>query len=308
MDSKRFDNFTRRLSRRQAIGAAGVTGLAAAMTRALPASAQTSGVVTCQMVMQALTSAGPSSGQAYGGALQITLNAEGAVQQGSFTPDGGIAAPVVGQTNGRAVSLRITFADGQALVLNGTGENDLTICSGALSGVFGGPQLGDTGSWQIDPTQSQPGVVATTVPVVTEPAEQCPGVVCAAIFTLDMNTCECVCPESTLPCGSTCCPGDGMCVDANTGQCSCADGTQWCGGSCVPDCGVTLTLDPNTCECACPPPYEICGFVCCPGGSVCTDPNNGECSCPSGTELCGDNCVSSCGDGFSLDPTTCECV
>ena len=72
MDGIRFDNWTRKLSRRKAVAAMGATGVAAAMTKVLPTNAQNGGV-TCQMSLQALTSAGPSFGESYSGVLQITV-------------------------------------------------------------------------------------------------------------------------------------------------------------------------------------------------------------------------------------------
>ena len=115
MDSNRFDNWARsraqKLSRRKAVGVASATGLAAAMSRVLPASAQGYGP-TCQMTIEALTSAGPSSSVGYSGVLEITLGQDGAVDKGSFTPDGGVSVPVVGETEGRALSLRVIFANG----------------------------------------------------------------------------------------------------------------------------------------------------------------------------------------------------
>lgn len=272
MESNRFDNFTRRLSRRKAIGAAGASGLAVAMTRVLPSDAQGQGI-TCQMAVQALTSAGPSLGQAYSGTLQITLAPDGAIDTGSFTPDGGIAVPVAGQAHGRAVSLRVTFADGQALVLTGTGENDLDVCSGALSGVFGGPQLGDTGSWQIDPAHSQragssatggaSAPTATTAAMPTLSPTPCPGMVCDDPFVLDPNSCQCACPAPTELCGFVCCPSGSVCTDPNAGECSCPDGTELCGNSCVAACADGSYLDYNTCQCS-----AGCGITSCPDGQT----------------------------------------
>jgi hypothetical protein len=98
MDGMRFDNFARRLSRRKAIGAVGATGLVAAASRVLPAAAQDG--VTCQMSMQALTSAGPSVNTAYAGVLEITLAGDGSIDTGSLAFTGGPTVPVVGQFAG----------------------------------------------------------------------------------------------------------------------------------------------------------------------------------------------------------------
>lgn len=301
MDGSRFDSWARsraqKLSRRQAVGVAGATGLAAATARVLPASAQGNGP-TCTMTIEALTSAGPSDGQYYTGVLEITLGQEGAIDKGSFTPAGGVAAPVVGESEGRALSLRVTFADGQALVLTGTGENDIASCSGALSGVFGGPQLGDTGSWMIDPSLSQrsgasssggqtppppPGASPTSVPA-------CPGVQCDAAYVVDPSTCECVCPPPTTACGAICCPAGAICDDESQGYCACPQLTELCGNSCVPSCQMGYFLDYDTCECV-----EGCDLTCPYGQTV--DVN----SC-----LCVDICTGSlpyfCGGACYGDP------
>lgn len=295
MDGLRFDNWTRKLSRRKAVAAMGATGVAAAMTKVLPTNAQNSGV-TCQMTVQALTSAGPSFGQAYSGVLEITLAEDGAIDAGSFTPDGGIPAPVVGKADGRAVSLRVTFADGQALVLTGTGENDIATCSGALSGVFGGPQLGDTGSWLIDPSLSElissgtggTGSGSTTATAVASgtATPACPGVVCEATYVVDPVTCECVCPASTEACGTVCCPSGSVCLDETSGYCACPDETELCGDACLPYCDMGYHRDYNTCGCV-----EDCTNTCPPGQTL--DEQTCDCvdSCSGGTPYeCAGNC------------------
>ncbi len=281
MDSNRFDNFARRLSRRKAIGAAGAAGMAAAVSHVLPSSAQ-GGRVACTVTMQALTSAGPSTGQAYSGVLELPIAGQNAIDQGTFTPDGGVAASVVGQSNGRALSLRVTFADGQALVLTGVGENDLSVCSGALSGTFSGPQLGDTGSWRIDPSQSQlsgvvggVGATATSVPAMPEEtatSTPCAEMTCDDPFVLDPETCECGCPPPYEVCGFVCCPAGSVCTDPDAGECSCPEGTELCGDYCVASCEVGSYLDYETCQCA-----EGCGPI-------------------------------SCAEGETLDPETCLCA
>jgi len=293
MDGIRFDNWTRRISRRKAVAAMGATGMAAAITKVLPATAQNGGA-TCQMTVQALTSAGPSFGQAYAGLLEITIAEDGAIDSGNFTPEGGIAAPVVGQADGRALSLRVTFADGQALVLTGTGENAIDVCSGALSGGFSGPQLGDTGSWIIDPGRSElissgtggsgSGIATAVATATATPA--CPGVECESTYVVDPATCECVCPAPTERCGPVCCPGGAVCEDEASGQCSCPMGTEICGNSCVESCPAQMYLDEYTCECV-----PGCNLTCSEGEEL--DPV--KCICvnacpPANPYYCGGNC------------------
>ncbi len=295
MDGIRFDNLTRKLSRRKAVSVAGATSLAAAMTKVLPTQAQGGGT-TCQMSIQALTSAGPSFGQAYSGLLEITLMDDGAIDSGSFTPEGGIATPVVGQADGRAVSLRIMFADGQSLVLTGTGENGIEMCSGELSGVFGGPKLGDTGSWTIDPSLSElissgtngsGSTTATATPIGSATAVPgCPGVECDVTYVVDPTTCECVCPVPYEACGPACCPAGSECMDEMSGNCSCPFGTEFCGDACIESCPMLTYLDYDTCQCV-----EGCNLICPESQQLEPD----TCSCVdicsgSTPHYCGGNC------------------
>jgi hypothetical protein len=294
MDGIRFDNWTRKLSRRKAVAAMGATGVAAAMTKVLPANAQNGGV-TCQMSIQALTSAGPSFGTAYAGVLEITLADDGAIDSGSLSFTGGPTVDVVGKVIGRALSMRATFPNGNALVLTGVGENDIETCSGALSGVFGGPELGDTGSWLVDPAASElissgtggsdsnivtPVATATTTP-------ECPGVQCDSTYVVDPATCECVCPASYEACGPVCCPAGSICLDEASGECACPAGWELCGDACVESCPVGEYLDYDTCQCA-----EGCEITSCPEGE---ELDTQECVCRgicSGATqyYCGGNC------------------
>jgi hypothetical protein len=274
--------------------AAGASGMAVALTKVLPGSAQ-NGVV-CQRTVQALTSAGPSFGQAYSGVLEITMGDDGAIDTGSFTPDGGISAPVVGESEGRALSLRVTFSDGQALVLSGTGENEIETCSGALSGIFSGPQLGDTGSWVIDPAESvrsgaggsntsTTAVANGTATATATPA--CPGVECDSTYVVDPATCECVCPDPYEACGPVCCPAGSECMDEASGQCACPEYTELCGDSCVEYCPMQMHRDVDTCACV-----EGCDITSCPEGED-LDPD--KCLCvsvcpPANPYYCGGSC------------------
>lgn len=272
---------------------AGAAGIAAATAKVLPGNAQNDGVV-CQMAVQALTSAGPSSGQAYSGVLEITISAGGAIDSGSFTPDGGISAPVVGETEGRALDLRLTFADGQALVLTGTGEYPIDTCSGALSGGFSGPRLGDTGSWVIDPAGTvlidagRPDAIETATPAATATPSviptvnpECAAVSCEDTYVMDPVTCECLCPEHYDACGPVCCPGGSICLDESSGECTCPDGTELCGDWCVESCPAGEYLN-DSCTCV-----EGCDLICdngeqldwdaCECNSLCSAPTPNYC-------------------------------
>ncbi|HKU79146.1 MAG TPA: twin-arginine translocation signal domain-containing protein [Rhodanobacteraceae bacterium] len=306
MDGTRFDNWARarakRLTRRQAVGGAGAAGVAAALGSVLATEAQPAGP-TCQMTIQALTSAGPSAGVAYGGVLEIAVGQDGAIDEGSLAFDGGPTVPVAGRADGRALSLRATFPNGDALVLTGTGEDDIDRCTGALSGVFGGPELGDTGSWQIDPAASQlttpagastSGTASTATPTPT--ATPCPGSACDAPFVLDASTCECICPDTMTACGSTCCAAGMECSNDAPGTCFCPTGTEQCGDGCVPECASGTYLDPTSCTCG------PCNLIC--EDEACTSLELDTCECvticsPSAPYCCNGLC-------YDTEPVMCN--
>jgi hypothetical protein len=340
MDGTRFDNWARarakRLTRRQAVGSAGAAGVAVALGRVVATEAQPAGP-TCQMTVQALTSAGPSFGVAYSGVLEIAMSQDGTIDQGSWAFEGGPTVPVVGNVDGRALSLRATFPNGNALVLTGTGENDIATCSGALSGVFGGPELGDTGSWLIDPAASQlttPAGSSTAGAAATATPTPCPGFECDAPFVLDAATCQCVCPDAMTSCGENCCGEGQECSDAANGTCSCPAGMDPCGDGCVAECATGTFLDPTTCTCgpctlttcedeACTS-VELdtceCVTICSPSAPYCcnglcydTEPVmcNGTCVPVEQTQNdpnnCGPNCEA-CPTGMNCSGGQCLCI
>lgn len=257
MDTKRFDDWARaraqRLSRRQAMGIAGSASLAGVAARVSHAYAQDLGI-TCTIALQALTSAGPSFGQSYTGQLEIDVADDGAIDTGFFTPDGGLAAPAVGNASGRSLSLRVTFPDGQTLVFGGTGDQAIDVCSGAISGAFSGPQLGDTGSWigilsaVAVPDESAGGGDTDPAPPLVDPTA-CPEIACEAPLVFDEVTCICACPDGGFECGLVCCPSGSVCTDASTGECGCPEGTELCGNACVPSCEWWAEMDYNACTC-----------------------------------------------------------
>lgn len=302
MDGTRFDNWARarakRLTRRQAVGSAGAAGVAVALGRVLAADAQPAGA-TCQMTIRALASAGPSSGVDYAGVLEIAVGANGAIDVGSLAFDGGPTVPVVGRAEGRALSLRATFPNGNALVLTGTGENDVGACSGALSGVFGGPELGDTGSWQIDPASSQriapakPTVAAVAPTPIPTP---CPGLVCDSPFVVDAQSCACICPDGMTSCGPVCCDAGLECADDDLGTCACPAGTTSCGDGCVEPCTSGTFLDPVTCTCG------PCNLVC--EDQACTSLELDTCECVT---ICGPSAPYCCqGLCYDTEPVMCN--
>ena len=158
-------------------------------------------------------------------------------------------------------------------MLTGTGEKNIATCSGALSGVFGGPELGDTGSWLVDPGLSSMidpgsggngGGSGTVVPSTTPtPTPSCPGVECDTAYVVDPATCECVCPVPYETCGPSCCPGGSDCLDESTGECACPYGSEHCGDHCVESCEAGGYLDYDTCDC-----IVGCEATPCPEGEI----------------------------------------
>jgi hypothetical protein len=74
------------------------------------------------------------------------------------------------------------------------------------------------------------------------------------------------------------------------------------------DCSGMLVFDPQMCQCVCPPSTTPCGQLnCCDPETSCLDPGDGLCSCPAGTQLCLNLCVPECGEGETLNLTTCGC-
>ena len=252
MDGKRFDNFARRLSRRKAIGGLGATGLVAAASRVHPGSSPG---------WRHLPDVG--AGAHLGGSLgRYGLCRRTGDHPGRGTLDryrfAGIHrrsnGPVVGQADGAARALAARhLPNGNALVLTGTGENDIERCSGALSGVFGGPELGDTGSWLIDPGQSVRSGGGGSTPItpgtpVASPTvnPECAAVSCLDTSVMDPETCECLCPEHSEACGPLCCPGGSICLDEESGECACPDETELCGDWCEPVCESRATTAMTT--------------------------------------------------------------
>ncbi len=60
--------------------------------------------------------------------------------------EGGNRYPVIGQTRGRAVSLKINLGPGTIVAL-GTAEESARSCAGEIRGMTTGPRPGDLGDW-----------------------------------------------------------------------------------------------------------------------------------------------------------------
>ncbi len=296
MDAGRFDSLSRsfatRSSRRAALRGLGVGGLAAGVFAALGVESAPAASGTCALKIVAKTAAGPHTDTAYAGALNFTIGDNGAIDGGSFDLDGGSPLKLVGQATGRALNLRVTLADGGILELNGTAENDLIVCRGAASGVFGGPSDTDIGAWRT--ADSGTGGSSKTT-------SGSPG------------------GGSTGGGGNT--TGNGGGGGAATGNggnttgggdAACPSGVV-CGGVC---CTAAPGLTPDAMVCnagACECTYS-CAAAGCPGnaqGSIVntcgSDPQphcHSECNAPADNG-CGDL---TCADGETLDVDTCTCI
>jgi hypothetical protein len=208
MDGKRIDVVSRafagrdRVSRRRAVGRFGAGGFGAGLlaavglgqgrSRAAPATArqgdEADGFV-CIFDFEATVRIGPSSEERgtrrIAGELQLGIDREGGGVGGILILEDGEKLDVQGQATGRSVSLRISFGDGDALVLVGAGFSPFAECNVGYSGPASGPRPGDLGDWR---TELNPGPVPGFCP--DEPTclmdAPCPD------GTLQTTECDCV--------------------------------------------------------------------------------------------------------------------
>jgi hypothetical protein len=295
MDQQRFDRFSRSLavrsSRRQAMrqaGAGGLIGGLGAMLGMRVTGAQ-GDTQTCALSINAEVYVGPCLGTVYEGTQSLDIDAEGAIDSGSFTTLDGQRYPLVGEADGRALDLRIDLGNDQLLTLTGTAEQAFAICQGAAAGSFSGPEMGNMGTWittgPMTPSGSGgPGITPTETPG----AGACAAVSCLVPMTPNPETCVCECPEVNPACGDVCCAAGAECVDPSTGTCLCPDGTELCGEVCVPSCEDGENLD-DACTCV-----AACAGVDCELGET-LNLETCECEagilCAAGTVACGDVCA-----------------
>lgn len=301
MDQNRFDGFSRslatRTSRRRAVrqvGAGGVLGGLGAVLGVHSLRAQGT-VQTCSLPIYARVYLGPYLDTEYEGTLSLDIDETGAIDSGTFQTIDGQSFPLVGQADGRALDLRIDLGNDLLLTLTGTAENDFSICQGAAAGSFGGPEMGNMGTWT---TVSDGGTLSPPGTTPTETPNPCAAVSCFAPQTPNPSTCECECAAPLVTCGGACCAADAACVDADAGICSCPDGTVECGEGCVAACDGDDVIDPVSCECG-----PVCAGVDCEPGET-LNPETCECQalilCEAGMEACGDVCAD-----LDTDPAHC---
>jgi hypothetical protein len=144
---------------------AGILSLAistfAAANGAGPATAASLSAQSCRAAFEVSLEEGPSAPLTVAGFLNIqiepdgsftgTLSREDASLVVSGKADFGKSLNVVGQANGRSISMVVDLGNGQHIFGVGASQNDLAACNGDFDGVMGGPavgpQPGDHGDW-----------------------------------------------------------------------------------------------------------------------------------------------------------------
>lgn len=299
MDQKRFDGLSRslatRTSRRQAVRQAGAGGLIGGLGAVLGArSMRAQGTVqTCALPIYAEVYLGPYLGTTYEGTLSLDIDEEGVIDSGSLETLDGQSYPLVGHAAGRGLDVRIDLGNEQLLTLTGTAELAFSVCQGDAAGSFGGPEMGNMGTWT---------TVAGDAPIQpapeTETPDPCAAVSCFAPQTPNPVDCACECPAPLVTCGGSCCVEGSECADPEAGVCACPAGTEACGELCVPACEEGVPLDPVSCECQTPCPGVDCAINEFLNEETC------ECEefplCPGGTVACGAVCAN-----LDSDPSHC---
>jgi Stigma-specific protein, Stig1 len=344
MDSKQFDALSRTLangvSRRRAMARVGTAGLAASLAAltgrrvvdALPAMQ----AETCRLTIVATVRVGPSASTLFQGNvpgelrgdLSFSIGQGGAIDTGRLRLDGGTDLPAVGQATGRALNLRVQAGIGQTLVFDGTGEQSLDRCTGAVDGLFTGPQAGDLGDWHATATalggttggggaaptattSPTPSATATTAPAATATSAaptatgtSVPAATATATVPAETATPPATATATTAPTETptsvptetpTTVPTETPTPEPPTPTpVSCPAGTTDCNGVCL-----DLQNDVNNCG--------TCGHVC-PAGQPGFVPGcaGGNClfmreqACGSGLAFCNDVCVDT-----QTDPANC---
>jgi hypothetical protein len=309
MDGSQFDEISRKLAhrstRREAVRTGGVmAAVAGALGIRSVARAQDNDdeeqTYNCEWEFRALVVSGPNADATYDGQMQVTIERDGAIDEGTLESEGQQPYQIVGNTRGKAISLVIRISRELQLHLTGTGDRDIRSCEGQIAGTFAGPEFGDIGVWLISrrppdngdngdddfiafptPTQSSsnpgPGDPSPTPGPTSTP---CPPQDCGVTKMWDPSQCMCVCYDNGVDCGpDTCCPQGSICQGG--GGCACPSGTVLCGNACVSECPSGQILDYNSCTCTS--------------------------DCPSGQVKCNGQCIGQCGPGETLNTSTCTC-
>ncbi|MGI8477115.1 MAG: hypothetical protein ACR2OO_12180 [Thermomicrobiales bacterium] len=343
MDPTRFDamsrSFAERSTRRAAIRGLGGGGLAAGLLAVVglrSSDALAATTTTCDLAFTGTVAAGVDDKTAIPSALSLPIGADGAIDAGTLTLGQGGKLAVVGQAVGRALSLRVDFGGGKTMALTGTGENDISKCTGRIDGTFGGPDVTDFGTWTAAAKKALGGGTGggtkpTPTPVPggtgsggsTGGSKPTPSSGGTGGGTSGGGNPNCA---SGVVCGGVCCtppagygPPDAMSCDAQQ-ACACRYSCQAAGcpygGTDHFVRGVYCTDTPDAqCSEDCNyGPDTGCGNMTCASGTTldvnsCTClPDSGGGACTGTFVPCGGKCVPSCEFGGTLDPTTCKCV
>jgi hypothetical protein len=104
------------------------------------------------MEFEAAVRIGTSAGTVLEGVLTLDMSEHGAIDRGSFVLADGAEIPVVGQIDGRAISLLFDLGDGAFVAGTGLAQDDLKSCPEVIDGFVGGPLAGpgegDLGDWR----------------------------------------------------------------------------------------------------------------------------------------------------------------
>lgn len=161
MDGKSFDSWTRTratgTNRRALIGWSLTAGVAGALARVLPASAQFGGGGNGTCTYNISLASSLESGATVTGTLTIDIGNGGAIDTGSLALTGQSPASVVGQASGPVIDVLAALSDGTTLSLTGVGNGPISSCSAAIQGSLANPDTGQIGTWQ---TQSGSGSIA----------------------------------------------------------------------------------------------------------------------------------------------------
>ncbi len=111
-------------------------------------------VVTCTFRgFSAVIRKGPTQGLRLSGTLRLTSSYDGSLTGSLLSTDRQVYVGVSGHAHGRAINLAFDFGYSgrtQTYLLGvGTMWEPFNKCSGAMGGLFTGPQDGDIGDWHV---------------------------------------------------------------------------------------------------------------------------------------------------------------
>ncbi len=334
MDSKSFDSWTRSraatTNRRKMVGWSLAAGVAAAMSKVLPASAQFGGSGDGTCTYDVTLTSSLTAGANVTGTLEIAIGQNGAIDSGSLTLQGQPAASVVGQATGSAIDLLASLSDGSTVSLTGVGPSAIADCAGTILGLLANAGTGQVGTWQAVAGSSSGTSSGSAAPPISSgqsgsgsgSGSGTGGGSGSGSGSGSGNGSgsgqQPTCLEDRSPCDddSQCCST--FCTD---GECRSCGGIN-CGGKCIDP-----SLDPENCG--------GCGIVCngdCNGGTcdngggggggTCTDLGGGcdfsaQCcdgwcnggTCDScGLRVCNDMCVDTTTDNNNCGNCNNQCI